>query len=82
VLLRRRGWHVNLKRVHRLYRLEGLQMRLKPPSLICARALTVEQGRDEPTITARRIRGTMRDPGGGLVQPHFGLEELHNALLI
>ena len=31
VLLRREGWHVNVKRVHRLYRLEGMQMRLKPP---------------------------------------------------
>jgi len=31
VLLRREGWHMNVKRVHRLYRLEGLQMRLKPP---------------------------------------------------
>jgi hypothetical protein len=31
VLLRREGWHVNVKRVHRRYRLEGLQMRLKPP---------------------------------------------------
>jgi transposase len=31
VLLRREGWHVNVKRLHRLYRLEGLQMRLKPP---------------------------------------------------
>ena len=31
VLLRREGWHVNVKRVHRLYRLEGPQMRLKPP---------------------------------------------------
>ena len=31
VLLRREGWHVNVKRVHRLYRLEGLQMRFKPP---------------------------------------------------
>jgi putative transposase len=30
VLLRREG-HANVKRVHRLYRLEGLQMRLKPP---------------------------------------------------
>jgi putative transposase len=29
VLLRREGWHVNVKRVHRLYRLGGLQMRLK-----------------------------------------------------
>ena len=31
VLLQREGWHVNVKRVRRLYRLEGLQMRLKPP---------------------------------------------------
>src|SRR5690348_4991014 len=29
VLLRREGWHVNLKRVHRLYCLEGLQMRMR-----------------------------------------------------
>ena len=27
VLLRREGWHVNMKRVRRLYRLEGLQLR-------------------------------------------------------
>lgn len=31
VLLRRDGWAVNVKRVRRLYNLEGLQMRLKPP---------------------------------------------------
>jgi putative transposase len=31
VLLRREGWHVNVKRVHRLYRLQVLRMRLKPP---------------------------------------------------
>jgi putative transposase len=31
VLLRREGWPVNVKRVRRLYNLEGLQMRLKPP---------------------------------------------------
>ena len=31
MLLRREGWHVNVKRVRRLYRLEGLQMRLKAP---------------------------------------------------
>lgn len=29
VLLRREGWHVNHKRIHRLYREEGLQLRLK-----------------------------------------------------
>jgi len=31
VVLRRDGWPVNVKRVRRLYNLEGLQMRLKPP---------------------------------------------------
>jgi putative transposase len=31
VLLRREGWNVNVKRVRRLYKPEGLQMRLKPP---------------------------------------------------
>jgi putative transposase len=30
-VLRREGWLVNVKRVRRLYSLEGLQMRLKPP---------------------------------------------------
>jgi putative transposase len=30
VLLRREGWPVNFKRVRRLYRLEGLQLRLRP----------------------------------------------------
>ena len=29
VMLRREGWTVNKKRVHRLYRLEGLQLRMK-----------------------------------------------------
>ena len=29
VLLRREGWHVNHKRVRRLYRLEGLQVRMR-----------------------------------------------------
>jgi putative transposase len=31
VVLKREGWHVNVKRVRRLYNLEGLQMRHKPP---------------------------------------------------
>jgi len=29
VLLRREGWPVNVKRVRRLYRLEGLNLRVK-----------------------------------------------------
>ena len=31
VLLRRKGWLINRKRVYRIYREEGLSMRLKPP---------------------------------------------------
>ena len=31
VLLRRKGWKINAKRVYRLYRLEVLPMRHKPP---------------------------------------------------
>jgi len=31
VLLRREGWRINAKRVHRLYCLEGLQLRNKTP---------------------------------------------------
>ena len=31
VLLRREGWPINIKRVYRLYKLERLQMRHKPP---------------------------------------------------
>jgi putative transposase len=30
-MLRREGWRINHKRVYRLYRLEGLSMRLKRP---------------------------------------------------
>jgi putative transposase len=28
-MLRREGWHVNTKRVYRLYREEGLELRMK-----------------------------------------------------
>ncbi len=31
ILLRQEGWPINVKRVHRLYKLEGLAMRHKPP---------------------------------------------------
>jgi putative transposase len=29
IMLRREGWHVNRKRIHRLYRLDGLQVRMR-----------------------------------------------------
>ncbi len=31
VILRREGWHMNIKLVRRLYQLEGPKMRHKPP---------------------------------------------------
>lgn len=31
ILLEREGWSLNVERVRRLYKLEGLQMHLKPP---------------------------------------------------
>jgi putative transposase len=36
VLLLRDGWRVNMKRVRRLYRLEGLQLRFRVRRLKCA----------------------------------------------
>ena len=44
ILLRREGWHVNKKRVYRLYREEGLSLRIKRPRrhrTAVARAKTV-----------------------------------------
>ena len=48
VLLRRDGWKVNVKRVHRIYREEGLSMRLRPPKR--RRAAMVR--RERPIATA------------------------------
>jgi transposase InsO family protein len=48
ILLKREGWRVNLKRIHRLYRLEGLQMRLKLPR----RWIMAKLGSDRSTATA------------------------------
>lgn len=47
ILLRREGWRVNVKRVHRLYCLEGLQMRHKPPR----RRVTAKLRDDRSTAT-------------------------------
>lgn len=43
VLLRREGWPVNVKRVHRLYRLEGLNLRAKRPRRHVMAARRVER---------------------------------------
>jgi putative transposase len=47
VLLRREGWAVNLKRIHRLYRLEGLQLRNKTPK----RKVTAKLREDRKPLT-------------------------------
>jgi putative transposase len=48
VLLRREGWHVNHKRVHRLYRLAGLNLRSKRPR----RRKAVANRLERPLLTA------------------------------
>jgi putative transposase len=37
VLLKREGWHVNAKRIYRLYELEGLKVRTKPRKKLASR---------------------------------------------
>jgi len=48
VLLRREGWLINRKRVYRIYRKEGLSMRLKPPR----RRKSIVLRTDRPTAQA------------------------------
>ncbi len=48
VLLRREGWHVNIKRVARIYRAEGLAIRTKTPRR--RRAAVVRE--QPPVLTA------------------------------
>jgi len=48
VLLRREGWLINRKRVYRIYREEGLSMRLKPPR----RRKSIVLRTDRPTAQA------------------------------
>ena len=48
VLLRREGWHVNIKRVARIYRAEGLSIRIKTPRR--RRAVAVRE--QPPILTA------------------------------
>jgi len=47
VLLRREGWVVNHKRIHRLYRQEGLQLRNKTPK----RKVTAKLREDRKPLT-------------------------------
>jgi putative transposase len=54
VLLRREGWQVNHKRVYRLYRLEGLSLRLKTRKKRVSRTRTTQ-----PAPTAPNQRWSM-----------------------
>ncbi len=51
ILLRREGWHVNAKRVYRLYREEGLTVRVKRRKKLASHA------RVRPPGAARVIAG-------------------------
>ena len=62
VLLRRQGWHVNVKRVHRLYRLEGLQMRFKPPRRRVMAKLRDDRSKQHRTRSGRWIGCMMNAP--------------------
>ena len=55
VLLQREGWHVNVKRVHRLYSLDCLQMRLTPPRRRVPSSATTAAMRRDPTGSGRWI---------------------------
>jgi len=55
VMLRREGWTVNKKRVHRLYRLEGLQVRMRVRR---RKHMCLHRG-PVPTATATRQRWSM-----------------------
>ena len=52
VLLRREGWKVNAKRVYRLYRELGLQLRNKTPK----RRVKAKLRSDRQPATSRRLR--------------------------
>jgi hypothetical protein len=56
VPLRREGWRVNVKRRHRLYRLEGLQIRLKPSRRRVMAKLRDEQMPVQPCCLRWRLQ--------------------------
>ena len=51
MLLRREGWHVNTKRIYRLYREEGLQVRTKQRAKRAAQARVPLPGAVRPEDT-------------------------------
>jgi putative transposase len=48
VLLRREGWTINHKKVYRLYKLEGLSLRLKQPKKRVSRPRVVQPQAQQP----------------------------------
>ena len=56
VLLKREGWHVNHKRVYRLYKAEGLAMRTKKPR---RRHVSCQRREIRPTATRQDERWSM-----------------------
>ena len=60
VLLRREGWHVNIKRVARIYRAEGLAIRTKTPRR--RRAPMVREAIAQPTAAWERRIARRRGP--------------------
>ena len=75
VLLQREGGHVNVKRVHRLYSLDCLQMRLTPPRRRVPSSATTAAMRRDPTGSGRWI-GCMMScsmaDGCGFSRRHLG----------
>ena len=63
VLLRREGWLVNAKRVCRLYRAMGLQLRSKSPKRRVKAQL--REGRSAPTQGPSRPFGNSQPAGAG-----------------
>jgi len=63
VVLRREGWKVNRKRVHRLYRLEGLQVRMRVRR---RKRLSLHRG-PAPRPTAAGERWSMPEEASHLV---------------
>ena len=66
VLLQREGWHVNHKRIRRLYRLEGLNLRCKTP-----------RRRKSIVTRSEAVKATRRDERWSM---DFMADQLHDGL--
>lgn len=61
ILLRREGWFVNHKRVYRLYREDGLSLRLKHPRRHVS-AASAGGGAERAVVDGLRLRRAVRRP--------------------